>query len=104
MVNKQVRVTYVLPVCTNSLEIDFPFILWTYLLQIGFITYVVHPLWETWGDLVSNASKQLYHLEENRDYYQSMYNRCLDEARSDDCALPSPHTPEEPDENQSSQA
>jgi len=73
--------------------------------QIGFITYVVHPLWETWGDLVSNASKQLCHLEENRDFYQTMYNRCLEDARSEDCSLPTePHPTDDSDEIKSSQA
>ncbi|XP_067937272.1 3',5'-cyclic-AMP phosphodiesterase 4C-like isoform X3 [Watersipora subatra] len=46
--------------------------------QVGFITYIVHPLWETWGDLVSNAEVQLAHLEENRDYYNRVYQECLE--------------------------
>lgn len=41
--------------------------------QVGFIDYIVHPLWETWGDLVHpDAQEILDTLEENRDYYQSM--------------------------------
>lgn len=41
--------------------------------QVGFIDYIVHPLWETWGDLVHpDAQDILDTLEENRDYYQSM--------------------------------
>lgn len=41
--------------------------------QVGFIDYIVHPLWETWGDLVHpDAQDILDTLEENRDYYQSL--------------------------------
>ncbi|XP_053950861.1 cAMP-specific 3',5'-cyclic phosphodiesterase isoform X2 [Anastrepha ludens] len=41
--------------------------------QVGFIDYIVHPLWETWADLVHpDAQEILDTLEENRDYYQSM--------------------------------
>ncbi|XP_076343668.1 3',5'-cyclic-AMP phosphodiesterase 4C-like isoform X2 [Tachypleus tridentatus] len=41
--------------------------------QVGFIDYIVHPLWETWADLVyPDAQKLLDNLEENRDWYQSM--------------------------------
>ncbi|XP_055841920.1 cAMP-specific 3',5'-cyclic phosphodiesterase isoform X2 [Episyrphus balteatus] len=40
--------------------------------QVGFIDYIVHPLWETWADLVHpDAQDILDTLEENRDYYQS---------------------------------
>ncbi|XP_064179444.1 3',5'-cyclic-AMP phosphodiesterase 4A-like isoform X2 [Anguilla rostrata] len=40
--------------------------------QVGFIDYIVHPLWETWGDLVHpDAQDILDTLEENRDWYQS---------------------------------
>uniref|UniRef100_A0A1W7RAV0 Phosphodiesterase n=1 Tax=Hadrurus spadix TaxID=141984 RepID=A0A1W7RAV0_9SCOR len=41
--------------------------------QVGFIDYIVHPLWETWGDLVHpDAQEILDALEENRDWYQNM--------------------------------
>ncbi|XP_017756642.1 PREDICTED: cAMP-specific 3',5'-cyclic phosphodiesterase isoform X3 [Eufriesea mexicana] len=41
--------------------------------QVGFIDYIVHPLWETWADLVHpDAQDILDTLEENRDWYQSM--------------------------------
>ncbi|KAL5275795.1 dnc family protein [Megaselia abdita] len=41
--------------------------------QVGFIDYIVHPLWETWADLVHpDAQDILDTLEENRDYYQSL--------------------------------
>uniref|UniRef100_A0A8C1N123 Phosphodiesterase n=1 Tax=Cyprinus carpio TaxID=7962 RepID=A0A8C1N123_CYPCA len=40
--------------------------------QVGFIDYIVHPLWETWGDLVHpDAQEILDTLEDNRDWYQS---------------------------------
>lgn len=39
---------------------------------MGFIDYIVHPLWETWGDLVHpDAQDILDTLEDNRDWYQS---------------------------------
>lgn len=41
--------------------------------QVGFIDYIVHPLWETWADLVHpDAQEILDTLEQNRDWYQSM--------------------------------
>ncbi|GFY42749.1 hypothetical protein TNIN_405531 [Trichonephila inaurata madagascariensis] len=41
--------------------------------QVGFIDYIVHPLWETWADLVHpDAQDILDTLEENRDYYQNL--------------------------------
>lgn len=40
--------------------------------QVGFIDYILHPLWETWADLVHpDAQAILDTLEENRDWYQS---------------------------------
>uniref|UniRef100_H0VU77 Phosphodiesterase n=1 Tax=Cavia porcellus TaxID=10141 RepID=H0VU77_CAVPO len=40
--------------------------------QVGFIDYIVHPLWETWADLVHpDAQDILDTLEENRDWYYS---------------------------------
>uniref|UniRef100_A0A3B3CZS7 Phosphodiesterase n=1 Tax=Oryzias melastigma TaxID=30732 RepID=A0A3B3CZS7_ORYME len=53
--------------------------------QVGFIDYVVHPLWETWADLVHpDAQDILETLEDNREWYQSMIPRS-----------PSPTSPEE---------
>uniref|UniRef100_A0A8C9Z151 Phosphodiesterase n=1 Tax=Sander lucioperca TaxID=283035 RepID=A0A8C9Z151_SANLU len=53
--------------------------------QVGFIDYVVHPLWETWADLVHpDAQDILDTLEDNREWYQSMIPRS-----------PSPPSPEE---------
>ena len=41
--------------------------------QVGFIDYIVHPLWETWADLVyPDAADILDTLEDNRDWYHSM--------------------------------
>ncbi|KAK5613559.1 cAMP-specific 3',5'-cyclic phosphodiesterase 4B [Crenichthys baileyi] len=38
--------------------------------QVGFIDYIVHPLWETWADLVHpDAQEILDTLEENREWY-----------------------------------
>ncbi|XP_016406636.1 cAMP-specific 3',5'-cyclic phosphodiesterase 4B-like [Sinocyclocheilus rhinocerous] len=40
---------------------------------VGFIDYIVHPLWETWADLVHpDAQDILDTLEDNRNWYQSM--------------------------------
>ncbi|XP_071059720.1 3',5'-cyclic-AMP phosphodiesterase 4C-like isoform X2 [Pseudochaenichthys georgianus] len=40
--------------------------------QVGFIDYIVHPLWETWADLVHpDAQELLDTLEENREWYLS---------------------------------
>nr|XP_023501200.1 cAMP-specific 3',5'-cyclic phosphodiesterase 4A isoform X3 [Equus caballus] len=40
--------------------------------QVGFIDYIVHPLWETWADLVHpDAQDILDTLEDNRDWYYS---------------------------------
>ncbi|XP_029308972.1 cAMP-specific 3',5'-cyclic phosphodiesterase 4D isoform X5 [Cottoperca gobio] len=55
--------------------------------QVGFIDYIVHPLWETWADLVHpDAQEILDTLEDNREWYQSMIPHS-----------PSPH-PEGPEE------
>lgn len=41
--------------------------------QVGFIDYIVHPLWETWSELVYPDTQEILDaLEENRDWYQSM--------------------------------
>ncbi len=41
-------------------------------LQVGFIDYIVHPLWETWADLVHPGAQDILDtLEDNRDWYQS---------------------------------
>ena len=39
---------------------------------MGFIDYIVHPLWETWADLVHpDAQDILDTLEDNRDWYHA---------------------------------
>ena len=36
-------------------------------MQVGFISYIVHPLWETWAELVyPDAQEILVTLENNR--------------------------------------
>ena len=41
------------------------------LIQVGFIDYVVHPLWETWSDLVQPECQYILDLlETNRQWYQ----------------------------------
>lgn len=41
--------------------------------QVGFIDYIVHPLWETWAELVyPDCQDILDTLEENRSWYQSL--------------------------------
>uniref|UniRef100_A0A673WQ21 Phosphodiesterase n=1 Tax=Salmo trutta TaxID=8032 RepID=A0A673WQ21_SALTR len=55
--------------------------------QVGFIDYIVHPLWETWADLVHpDAQDILDTLEDNREWYQSIIPQS-----------PSP-APDEPDD------
>jgi len=42
-------------------------------LQVGFIDYIVHPLWETWADLVQPDCQDILDtLEDNRNWYQNM--------------------------------
>jgi len=41
--------------------------------QVGFISYIVHPLWETWAELVyPDAQDILVTLENNRLYYENL--------------------------------
>ncbi|XP_035888217.1 cAMP-specific 3',5'-cyclic phosphodiesterase 4A isoform X1 [Phyllostomus discolor] len=55
--------------------------------QVGFIDYIVHPLWETWADLVHpDAQEILDTLEDNRDWYYSAIRQS-----------PSPPPEEEPE-------
>ena len=38
--------------------------------QVGFIDYVVHPLWETWAELVQPDCQDILDtLEDNRNWY-----------------------------------
>ncbi|XGW12676.1 hypothetical protein V3C99_013385 [Haemonchus contortus] len=51
--------------------------------QVGFIDYIVHPLYETWADLVyPDAQNILDQLEENREWYQSRIPEEPESARS----------------------
>ena len=51
--------------------------------QIGFIDFIVHPLWETWADLVfPEAQVVLDHLEENRAIYLQMMEAETDKSAS----------------------
>ncbi|NWR23422.1 PDE4B phosphodiesterase, partial [Emberiza fucata] len=56
---------------------------------VGFIDYIVHPLWETWADLVQpDAQDILDTLEDNRNWYQSMIPQSPSpplEERGQDC-------------------
>jgi len=39
-------------------------------LKVGFIDFIVHPLWESWSDLVApDAQDVLDTLEQNRNWY-----------------------------------
>merc|ERR1712106_1149862 len=41
--------------------------------QVGFISYIVHPLWETWAELVyPDAQDILTTLDNNRNYYENL--------------------------------
>jgi len=43
--------------------------------QVSFIDYIVHPLWETWADLVyPECQILLITIEQNRDYFQRLVN------------------------------
>ena len=46
--------------------------------QVGFISYIVHPLWETWAELVyPDAQEILTTLENNRQVYQPLHRRTM---------------------------
>ena len=54
----QVDKTFVENIDNTDLNFDF---------QVGFISYIVHPLWETWAELVyPDAQDILTTLENNR--------------------------------------
>lgn len=41
--------------------------------QVGFIDFIVHPLWESWSDLVAPDAQDIIEiLERNRDWYYSL--------------------------------
>ena len=42
------------------------------MLQVGFIDYIVHPLWETWAELVyPDCDDVIAIMEHNRDWYSN---------------------------------
>ena len=44
--------------------------------QIGFIDFIVHPLWESWADLVApDAQNILDTLERNRSWYYEQVDK-----------------------------
>ena len=55
-----------------SLTLLGKYVDWLNYFQVGFIDYIVHPLWETWADLVHPGAQDILDtLEDNRDWYQS---------------------------------
>ena len=47
-------------------------VLYIVLLKVGFIDFIVHPLWETWADLVFPDSQPILEtLEANRYWFSS---------------------------------
>jgi len=42
-------------------------------MQVGFIDYIVHPLWETWAELVyPDCDDVINIMEYNRDWYSNV--------------------------------
>ena len=74
--------------------------------QVGFIDYIVQPLWETWSELVApDAKKILEGLEENRDWWAKQcppgtFDRMLDKYSSDNNSSKSDNELKEVDESQ----
>ena len=65
--------------------------------QVGFIDYVVHPLWEAWADLVHpDAQELLDALEDNREYYHSMMPGSPPQGRAPPGAPPGAPGPDAP--------
>lgn len=59
--------------------------------QVGFIEFIVHPLWETWADLVyPDASAILETLEQNRDWYQARLSPPSSSSTTTNLSNPSP--------------
>jgi len=62
--------------------------------QVGFIEFIVHPLWETWADLVyPDASSILETLEQNRDWYQARLSPPSSSSTNISNSSPSPSAP-----------
>ncbi|KAM4754577.1 3',5'-cyclic-AMP phosphodiesterase 4A [Cyanocitta cristata] len=63
--------------------------------QVGFIDYVVQPLWETWGDLVHpDAREMLETLEENREWFRRRVPRSPEPPPEPPPAGPAPPPPQ----------
>ena len=59
--------------------------------QVGFIDFIVHPLWETWADLVyPDATAILETLEQNRNWYQNCLSPPSSSSTGTDISSPSP--------------
>jgi len=67
-------------------------------LQVSFIDFVVHPLWETWVDLVyPDCQHILDTLDDNRQWYQDQISaNCSD--NEDDARSPRTESPSSVDE------
>ncbi|XP_053203195.1 cAMP-specific 3',5'-cyclic phosphodiesterase-like isoform X3 [Panonychus citri] len=69
--------------------------------QVSFIDYIVHPLYETWADLVNpDAQDILDALEENRDWFQSQIPASPpSDEKSDKCQQSSQQHEKTPDKS-----
>ena len=57
--------------------------IYSILFQVGFIDYIVHPLWETWADLVYPDSQPILEtLEANRYWFSSRVTESPTDVRS----------------------
>lgn len=57
------------------------FILKFLFFQVGFIDFIVHPLWESWSDLVAPEAQYILEtLEGNRDWYFSQIDKTNQQA------------------------
>lgn len=66
--------------------------------QVGFIDYIVHPLWETWADLVHPYCSELLDvLEDNREWYQSRISTSPSASDDSDSPPPVADGPRSPD-------
>ena len=53
--------------------------------KVGFIDFIVHPLWESWSDLVApDAQEILDVLENNRNWYCSQVDKANAQCYSND--------------------
>ena len=45
-------------------------------LQVGFISYIVHPLWETWAELVYPDAQDILTTLENNRFINKIKSEC----------------------------